>query len=122
MEIILTNENKDLTLSKNIEETLVKLDREIKEREEQYNSIKTKLLEYMRENGIKNISSDKVSVSYTEPYKKIKFNEKSFKKDNEELYNDYCELSDVKESIRITVKKGKKKEENILDNIVLDIN
>ena len=122
MEIILTNENKDLVLSKNVEETLVRLDKEIKEREEQYNSIKSKLLEHMRENGIKNISSDRVSVSYTAPYSKIKFNEKSFKKDNEELYNNYCELSDVKESIRITVKKEKKKEENILEDIVLDIN
>lgn len=121
-EIILKNVDNELVLEKSIEEELAILDREIKERQEKYDFIKNKLLDYMKENEIKKISSDTVSVSYTAPYDKIKFNEKKFKQENEETYNDYCELSNVKESIRITIKKPKKvKENNILDDIILDL-
>lgn len=121
-EIILKNVDNELVLEKSIEEELAILDREIKERQEKYDFIKNKLLDYMKENEIKKISSDTVSVSYTAPYDKIKFNEKKFKQENEETYNDYCELTNVKESIRITIKKPKKvKENNILDDIILDL-
>lgn len=121
-EIILKNVDNELVLEKSIEEELAILDREIKERQEKYDFIKNKLLDYMKENEIKKISSDTVSVSYTAPYDKIKFNEKKFREENEETYNDYCELSNVKESIRITIKKPKKvKENNILDDIILDL-
>lgn len=121
-EIILKNVDNELVLEKSIEEELAILDREIKERQEKYDFIKNKLLDYMKENEIKKISSDTVSVSYTAPYDKIKFNEKKFKQENEETYNDYCELTSVKESIRITIKKPKKvKENNILDDIILDL-
>lgn len=121
-EIILKNVDNELVLEKSIEEELAILDREIKERQEKYDFIKNRLLDYMKENEIKKISSDTVSVSYTAPYDKIKFNEKKFKQENEETYNNYCELSNVKESIRITIKKPKKvKENNILDDIILDL-
>lgn len=88
------------TYSKQIAE-FEKQAKAIKEAEDK---LKAEILSSMEELGIVKIENDDIAISYVAETYRETFDSKSFKVDNEQLYNQYTKISPVKSSIRIKVK------------------
>ena len=57
----------------------------------------------MEKKGIKKIESDDVVITYKESYDRESFDTKTFRKENEDLYDSYIKMTSVKSSIVIKV-------------------
>ena len=79
-------------------DTLQKQDAELRE------AIKTA----MRDNAVKKFENDLIAISYTEPTQRVTIDTKRLKAEMPDLWSEYSQTTDVKDSIRITVKAGKK--------------
>lgn len=75
--------------------------KEIKEKEDE---LKKLILEEMEANGVVNIDTPELRITYVAPTKREVFDSKTFRKDFEDLYDEYVTITPVKSSIRIKVK------------------
>lgn len=71
---------------------------------DELNNIKASLLTMMEQKGIKKLENDALVITYVAETYRETFNSRAFRKDHEELYNDYIEMSTVKPSVRIKLK------------------
>jgi len=71
---------------------------------DELNNIKASLLTMMEQKGIKKLENDALVITYIAETYRESFNSRAFRKDHEELYNDYIEMSTVKPSVRIKLK------------------
>lgn len=78
--------------------------RMVKEAEEQVDKFKAKLKETMEEYEIKSIDNDFFKVTYVPEGVTSRFDSKSFQTSNPELYAQFLKNSNVKSSLRITLK------------------
>ena len=92
---ILTGTTTDLIIDLDKQEKAIK-----KAKEEVWNALK----EEMEKKGIKKIESDDVVITYKESYDRESFDTKTFRKENEDLYDSYIKMTSVKSSIVIKVK------------------
>ena len=83
---------------------LVAKEQQMKQLKEEYDQMKTSLLEAMEQNNILKIDNDKISISYVSPTQSERFDSKQFKEDMPDLYDEYVKFSPVKASVRIKVK------------------
>ena len=95
---------KDGNLSEEIVKKLVKFEKQAKKIKEQEDQIKQDILEAIQENEVLKLENDLLSITYVEATTRESFNSKSFKKDYEDLYNKYINISLVKPSIRMKIK------------------
>ena len=86
-------------------EQLISLLQEQKEIESKVADFKSRMLALMEEQGVLKWEMEGLKVAYVAPTTKETFDSKSFRADNEELYNKYVKTSQVKSSIRITLAK-----------------
>lgn len=86
-------------------EQLISLLQQQKEIESQVSDFKSRMLTLMEEQGVLKWEMEGLKVAYVAPTTKETFDSKSFRADNEELYNQYVKTSQVKSSIRITLAK-----------------
>lgn len=70
---------------------------------------KEQLKEVMKENSIKSIDNDDLKITYVAPQVRTTYDYKKYLADNDlEIGEEYKKETNVKESLRITLKKGKK--------------
>ena len=75
-----------------------------------YDDLKDEIKGMMTNNPdglIKKIDNEQLSITYVPPTFKDKFDEKRFKEEHPELYIEYLKEIEVKDSLRITIKKVK---------------
>jgi hypothetical protein len=87
-----------------VEDYVVSLTNLVKEKTEELNNIKGGLCDMMLEKNIKQYSSEKIQLTTVTPKPRETFDTTRFKKEHPDLYTEYVKLSEVKPSVRITVK------------------
>ena len=88
-----------------VEDLIAQLDVELKEKKAQYDKLTKGLYELMMEHGVTKFTGSKVQLTITKPTKREAFDKECFKADHPELYENYKTYTDVKSSLRITIKK-----------------
>lgn len=82
--------------------------KELKEKEEELKNkneqIKEVLKNKMEENGLKTYENAYVKLTYIAPTKRNTIDSKKLKEELPDVYMNYCKVSDVKSSIRMTIK------------------
>ena len=78
-----------------------KLAKAVKQRQD---NIKAELLKAMEQNGIIKFENEDLLINYIAPSTRETFDAKKLKEDNQDLYDLYVKLSDVKASVRIKLK------------------
>ena len=67
-------------------------------------TLKAGLLKWMETNDLKKVENDYLIVTYIAETYRETFDSKTFRKEHEELYNDYIKLSTTQPSVRIKLK------------------
>lgn len=108
-------ENDGLTygLDNEISKQIADFERQVKEIKEKEDELKAKILQEMEANNIVKIDTEELTISYIAPTDRETFDSKSFKADNQDLYDEYVKMTPVKSSIRIKVKEKNQAEEKI---------
>lgn len=83
------------------DQELAKLLDKRNEIDEQINKVRSKILEQMESQGLKEIHSEQFSVSYTPAKTVMQFDSRDFCEENEELYASYCKPKQREASIVI---------------------
>jgi len=86
------------------EKVIAQLDAELKEKRAQYEKLTKGLYDLMVEYGVQKFTGSRIQLTITKPTKREGFNKDAFKQDNPDLYEKYKTYTDVKSSLRITVK------------------
>ena len=84
---------------------IAQLDTELKEKKAQYEKLTKGLFELMLSNGVQKFTGSKVQLTVTKATKRESFDKDAFKFDHADLYEQYKTYTDVKPSLRITIKK-----------------
>jgi len=87
------------------EELIAQLDAELKEKKAQYDKLTKGLYELMVEHNVQKFTGSKIQLTITKPTKRESFDKDCFRVDYPDLYENYKTYTDVKSSLRITVKK-----------------
>ena len=97
-----TSEGKYI-LNKNIENEISRCKMQIQKYEEVLDKYKSMIISEIKKDDaiLENYEPGQYKFTYIKETTSEKFDSKAFKKDNEELYNKYIKLSNVKESLRI---------------------
>lgn len=103
MELIKIEQGINL-LDKNVSDKIAEFERKIKEIKTQEDELKKNILIEMEEKGLLKLETDSLIISYVAPTERETFDSKSFREDNQDLYDEYVKFSPVKSSIRIKVK------------------
>ena len=77
---------------------------ELAERTQKLGEIKEELKNYMVENGIKKFEDDFISLTYIASIVRITIDTKRLKEEKPELWDEFSKKTEVKDSVRITVK------------------
>jgi len=77
---------------------------DVKRMTERIEKIKESIMQRMEDNGLSKLENDELSVNYIPKTEKKIFDSKSFRNDNEALYNEYIKTSTTSASIRIKFK------------------
>lgn len=92
------------TVSK-VEDYLVSLSTEIAAKTKEMEDIKQGLCDLMLNCGVKQYDSARLRLTRVQPKPRTTFDSKTFQNDNPELYSKYLKTSEVKPSVRITIKQ-----------------
>ena len=87
------------------EEQIAMLSQEIKEKKALYDELTSGLLALMNEHGIQKFTGQRIQLTVTKPSRRETFDKDCFKANHPELYEEYKTYTDVKPSLRITIKK-----------------
>ena len=87
------------------EEQIALLSQEIKEDKALYDELTSGLLALMAEHGVQKFTGQRIQLTVTKPSKRETFDKECFKHDHPELYETYKSYTEVKPSLRITIKK-----------------
>lgn len=96
---------KEGLLTPEVQNQIVEFEKQAKAVKEAQDKLKEAILKEMEEKNIIKLDSEELTITYVAPTYKETFDNKAFKKDNEELYNKYIKLSSVRSSVRIKVKQ-----------------
>ena len=83
---------------------LVEFEKLLKDLKQKEDELKARILEQMETFGVVSIDAPEVRISYVAPTNREVFDSKTFRKDFEDLYDEYVVVTPVKSSIRIKVK------------------
>ena len=93
-----------IAFSDEVCEKIVSLEKQAKEIKRQQDSMKAELLDAMQKHGILKFDNEFLKITLVPEHDTEKFDSKTFKEENPDIYDSYVKLSKVKPSIRITVK------------------
>lgn len=94
-----------LSQLREIEAEIARREEEVKNLKAEQEQIKTGLIEVMKQYGVKKYDGESVTLTYTAPTTRTTIDSKLLKEKEPEIYNRFSKTSDVKESLRITIKK-----------------
>lgn len=100
-------------LDNSISKQIAEFERQIKAIKEQEDALKEKILSEMEANNLVKIETDDLVISYIAPTDRETFDSKTFKADNQDLYDEYVKVTPIKSSIRIKVKEKSEEQEKI---------
>ena len=86
------------------EYSLYALGKRIKELSEEYEAIKSEVLEKMIENNDKSFDTGNMLITVMAPSTRETFDSKKFKSENAELYGQYIKTTQTKESLKLTLR------------------
>ncbi len=86
------------------EETIKQFELQKKEAEEKAASLRQMLLEQMRSQNIKSFENERIKITYVEPTTRETIDSARLKKELPEIAEQYKKISNVKDSVRVTLK------------------
>lgn len=89
-----------------VEKTIIDIEDSIKKAKEQQTLLRDALLKSMEASGLTKIENDNIRISYIAPTKKDGFDVKKFKEEHGDMYDQYYKPTNVKASVRITIKQN----------------
>ena len=101
---IIERTGSDVMLYEEVCERIVSLEKQAKEIKKQQDSMKSEILDAMQKYGVLKIDNEFLKIALIPEHMAEKFDSKTFKAENPDIYDSYVKLSPVKASIRITVK------------------
>lgn len=103
MSEIITVENNEVVLAKEMIEEITKTEMMAKEIKERQDEMKATILKAMEKYGVKQIKNEMFTISYTAPHVAEKLDTKKLKDDLPTLCEKYTKESEVKSSVRIAL-------------------
>lgn len=97
-------ENGEYGLVSDAINTIVEIEKQIKDLKALQDSYKEKLLKEMEENNVLKVDTEELSISYVAPSTRETLDSKKLKEDLPDIYDLYVKFTDVKSSLRIKVK------------------
>ena len=97
-------ENGEYGLVSDAINTIVEIEKQIKDLKALQDSYKEKLLKEMEENNVLKVDTEELSISYVAPSTRETLDSKKVKEDLPDIYDLYVKFTDVKSSLRIKVK------------------
>ena len=104
MDNIIERTGSDVTFSKEVCERIISLEKQAKEIKEQQDSMKNEILDAMQKYGVIKIDNEFLKIAFIPEHDAEKFDSKTFKEENPDVYDLYAKMTKVRPSIRITVK------------------
>lgn len=104
MNNIIERKDSDVALSEEVCEKIVSLEKQAKEIKKQQDSMKAEILDAMQKYGVLKLDNEFLKIAFVPEHDAERFDSKTFKEENPDIYDSYVKLSKVKPSIRITVK------------------
>lgn len=102
MEIVQTESG--VAINEELCERIVTLERQAEEIEAQQKEIKQKLREAMEKFGVKKIDNSWLAITYVAEHDTEKFDSKTFKAENPDIYDSYVKITKTSPSVRIKLK------------------
>ena len=97
-------ENDIAVLTEGTAEKIVEFERIVKDIKEKEDALKKAILEEMREHNLIKLETDELTLTYVAPTTRESLDTKAIKEELPQIYDTYCKLSTVKESLRIKIK------------------
>lgn len=97
-------ENGEYGLVSDAINTIVEIEKQIKDLKALQDSYKENLLKEMEENNVLKVDTEELSISYVAPSTRETLDSKKLKEDLPDIYDLYVKFTDVKSSLRIKVK------------------
>lgn len=104
MNNIIERKDSDVALSEEVCEKIVSLEKQAKEIKKQQDSMKAEILDAMQKYGVLKLDNEFLKIAFVPEQDAERFDSKTFKDENPDVYAMYVKISKVKPSIRITVK------------------
>ena len=104
MNDIIERKGSDIAFSKEVCERIISLEKQAKEIKKQQDSMKAEILDAMQNYGVLKLDNEFLKIALVPEHDAEKFDSKTFKDENPDVYDMYVKISKVKPSIRITVK------------------
>lgn len=104
MNNIIERKDSDVALSEEVCEKIVSLEKQAKEIKKQQDSMKAEILDAMQKYGVLKLDNEFLKIAFVPEHDAERFDSKTFKEENPDVYDSYVKISKVKPSIRITVK------------------
>ena len=101
---IIERTGSDVTFSKEVCERIIRLEKQAKEIKQQQDSMKNEILDAMQKYGVLKFDNELMKIAFIPEHDAEKFDSKTFKEENPDVYDMYAKITKVKPSIRITVK------------------
>lgn len=101
---IIERTGSDITVSEEVCERIISLEKQAKEIKKQQDSMKNEILDAMQKYGVLKIDNEFLKIAFVPEHDAERFDSKTFKDENPDVYDMYVKISKVKPSIRITVK------------------
>ena len=104
MNNIIQTTGSDATFSEEVCEKIISLEKQAKEIKKQQDIMKNEILDAMQKYGVLKFDNEFLKIAFIPEHDEEKFDSKTFKEENPDVYDMYAKISKVKPSIRITVK------------------
>lgn len=104
MNNIIERKDSDVMISEEVCEKIVSLEKQAKEIKKQQDSMKAEILDAMQKYGVLKLDNEFLKIAFVPEHDAERFDSKTFKDENPDVYDMYVKISKVKPSIRITVK------------------
>lgn len=104
MNNIIERKDSDVVLSEEVCEKIVSLEKQAKEIKKQQDNMKAEILDAMQKYGVLKLDNEFLKIAFVPEHDAERFDSKTFKDENPDVYDMYVKISKVKPSIRIMVK------------------
>lgn len=94
----------DIIVPEEVCEKIISLEKQAKEIKKQQDSMKKEILDAMQKYGVLKLENEFLKIAFIPEHDAERFDSKTFKDENSDVYDMYVKISTVKPSIRITVK------------------
>ena len=101
---IIERTGSDIALSEEVCERIISLEKQAKEIKKQQDSMKAEILDAMQKYDVLKFDNEFLKITLVPEHDAERFDNKTFKEENPDVYDMYVKISTVKPSIRIMVK------------------